>query len=39
MSMSSASRIVTDCGAQAMSTDSPSASIAVIVDVFPEGGR
>lgn len=37
MSMSSASRIVTDWGAQAMSTLSPSASIAVTVEVRPEG--
>ncbi|CAM5292968.1 hypothetical protein STENM223S_07047 [Streptomyces tendae] len=35
--MSSARRIVTDCGAQAMSTLSPSASMPVIVVVRPEG--
>lgn len=35
--MSSASRMVTDCGAQAMSTLSPSASIPAIVDVRPDG--
>lgn len=35
--MSSASRIVTDCGAQATSTLSPSASIPSIVVVRPDG--
>ncbi len=36
-SMSSARRIVTDCGAQATSTLSPSASIPSIVVVRPDG--
>ncbi len=36
-STSSASRSVTDCGAQAMSTGSPRASMPAIVVVRPEG--
>ncbi len=35
--MSSASRTVTDCGAQASSVATPSASIAATVLVCPEG--